>query len=218
MLAAACSVWSARLGERMVDLGETGRSSLADNDQSASGARGDENARLGRLLELCGAGDRAAFRSLYDVEAPRLYGLALRITRQPALAADAVHDALLQVWQNAARFDHSRGSAEAWLTSMVRYRALDIVRRRVRETTDASVPERVDTELDPFERLLTMTEGQALHRCLQTLEERQRRAIVLAFVEGLSHTELADRLAVPLGTVKSWIRRGLLALKICLES
>lgn len=147
---------------------------------------------------------------------PRLYGLALRITRQPALAADAVHDALLQVWRNAAQFDHRRGSAEVWLASLVRYRALDIIRKRARETTVAEAPEEADSAPNALERLLETTAGQALHGCLQSLDERQRRAILLAFVEGLSHADLAVRLATPLGTVKSWIRRGLIALKACL--
>jgi len=84
------------------------------------------------LLRACGGGDRAAFRRLYELWGARLHGIALRITHQPSLAADATHDAFVQVWQRAARFDPARGSPEAWVVSLVRYRALDIVRNRAR--------------------------------------------------------------------------------------
>lgn len=191
---------------------------MAANDLAARDGQEDRSAKLARLLQRCGGGDRAAFRLVYDLEAPRLYGLALRMTRQSELAADAVHDALLQVWQNAARFDPARGAAEAWLTSLVRYRALDIARKQTKETSSIDTPEEADDTPDPLERLLTMTAGDALRHCLQTLDQPQRRAIILAFVEGLSHAQLAKQLGAPVGTVKSWIRRSLIALKACLES
>ena len=85
------------------------------------------------LLKRCGEQDNAAFRRLYELQSPRLYALALRLMQQPMLASDAVHDAFVQVWQRSARFDPDRGSAEAWLGSLVRYRAIDILRRRSRE-------------------------------------------------------------------------------------
>ena len=144
--------------------------------------------------------------------------MALRITRQPSLADDAVHDAFLQVWQRADRFDPRRGTGEAWLTGLVRYRAIDLVRKRVREVIDVSVPEEADPAPGALDAMLATAAGEALHRCLSALEERQREVIVLAFVDGKTHAELADQLAAPLGTVKSWIRRGLMALKACLDS
>jgi RNA polymerase sigma-70 factor (ECF subfamily) len=173
---------------------------------------------LAELLARCADGDRSAFRRLYDMQSSRLYGAALRITRQSALAADAVHDALLQVWQNAARFDPARGNGEAWLLSLVRYRALDIARRSTRETTVAEVPEQIDEDPDPLARLQSSAEATELHRCLMTLEPDRRQLLTLAFVEGLTHTDLSDRLSLPLGTVKSWIRRALASLKRCLEA
>ncbi len=172
----------------------------------------------GALLSYVAAGDRLAFRRLYDQQSPRLYAVAMRITRQSALAADAVHDAFLQVWRNAARFDAARGNAEAWLLSLVRYRALDIARRRARDVSDVDMPEVEDTEPDPLARLQTAREASALHRCLETLEPERRKLVLLAFTDGLSHSELAERLATPMGTIKSWIRRSLLALKSCLEA
>ena len=169
-----------------------------------------------QLLRACAAGDRMAFKRLYDLWGPRLHGVALRITRQSSLAADATHDAFVQIWQQAGRFDPMRGAAEAWLTSIVRYRALDIVRRRGRETFGYEVDERQDDGPDPLASLIATAEGTAMRRCLEQLDEDRRRIVLLAFVDGLSHGELAAKLAVPLGTVKSWIRRSLISLRRCL--
>ena len=170
------------------------------------------------LLHRCAHGDRAAFRVLYDGWASRMHGIALRITRQPSLAADATHDAFVQVWQQAHRFDPERGSAEAFLISLVRYRALDIVRRTVREVPGYEAAEQEDESPDALSRLVSSSEGAALQRCLERLEAGRRRMVVMAFVDGLSHGELAEKLRIPLGTVKSVIRRSLLSLRECLAS
>ncbi len=171
---------------------------------------------LESLLARCGAGDRTAFRRLYDLQSARLYGQALRLTRQPQLAADAVHDAFLQVWQRSLRFDPARGHAEAWLSSLLRYRAIDILRKRRRESYGQEPPDEPDTGPTPLDQLVSSAEGSALQRCLEQLEEGQRRVVLLAFLDGLSHSELARRLQAPLGTVKSWVRRALLGLRECL--
>ncbi len=171
-----------------------------------------------RLLRSCATGDQAAFRRLYELQSPRLYGLALRLLQQPGLASDAVHDAFVQVWRRAARFDPSRNAGEAWLASLLRYRAIDILRRRSREQYGIEQRDEADDAPDAFDRLAERADTESLHRCLQELEETQRRAIVLAFLDGLSHVELASRLRSPLGTVKSWVRRGLLGLRRCLEA
>jgi RNA polymerase sigma-70 factor, ECF subfamily len=172
---------------------------------------------LDALLVRVAAADRAAFRRLYDQQAPRLYAIALRITRQGPLAADAVHDAFLQVWRNAHRFEPERGAAEAWLLGLVRYRALDIVRRLGREAPVEDLPEPVDDAPDPLDRLAETRDAAALHECLGQLAAERRRLVLLAFVDGLSHSEVAERLGMPLGTVKSWIRRSLHTLRLCLE-
>lgn len=169
------------------------------------------------LLRACGGGDRAAFRRLYELWSARLHGVALRITHQPSLAADATHDAFVQVWQRAARFDPARGSPEAWLVSLVRYRALDIVRSRAREVGGYEPAEEADEAPDAFATLVRSAEGVALQRCLGGLDSEWRRIILLAYVDGLSHGELSTRLSLPLGTIKSWIRRGLRALRECLD-
>ena len=159
---------------------------------------------------------RARIRS-GDLQAPRLYAVAVRITRQGPLASDAVHDALLQVWRNAGRFDAARGNPEAWLLSLVRYRARDIARRRGREVSDEDLPEAIDDDPDPLARLAASRDAAALRGCLGQLEEDRRKLVLLAFVDGLSHSEVAERVKMPLGTVKSWIRRSLQSLRLCLE-
>jgi RNA polymerase sigma-70 factor (ECF subfamily) len=184
---------------------------------SDSHASDDRMTDLATLLRGCAAQDRAAFRALYDRQAARLHGIAMRITRQPALAADAVHDTFIALWQHAGSFDPARGSAEAWLTSIARYRALDIARRRTREVTGIEMPEVADPEPDALAKLTGNAEAESLRQCLEELEPDRRGLVVAAFVDGLSHTELSQQRALPLGTVKSTIRRALAALKRCLE-
>ena len=165
----------------------------------------------------CGKGDAKAFRKLYDIHSARLYGVALRITRSPALASDAVHDAMLQVWRNADRYDPARGHADGWLVSLVRYRALDIARKQGREITGVELPEQVDDDPDVLTRLVANAESVALRACMDDVEPPRRRLVILAFIDGLTQSEIAQRVGQPLGTVKSSIRRALLSLRACLD-
>ena len=180
-------------------------------------ARDGSSVSLAMLVAAIAAGDDAAFRQVYELRSPRLYGIALRITRQPHLASDAVHDAFLELWRNAGRFDARRGNPDVWLASLVRYRALDMTRRLGREVSDEGLPEAVDDEPDALSRMVTSSDTAALRACLDTLEPARRTLLSLAFLDGLSHGELATRLQVPIGSVKSWIRRSLHALRVCLE-
>ena len=171
------------------------------------------------LIDAVRDGSQAALKRLYELESRRLYGIALRIVRRPDLAADAVQDAFVQVWQNAASYSPERGNPAAWLTAIVRYRALDAVRKFGREvrSDDPRLGDRAE-DPDILERLDARRAEGALRRCLGELNEDQRRCIALAFVDGLTHAEIAARLAAPLGSVKSWVRRGLIALRSCLET
>jgi RNA polymerase sigma-70 factor, ECF subfamily len=199
------SYFARRLRES-VTLGSLG------NDSGNSG-----ESTLRALLERCAEGDRQAFRTLYDMQAPRMHGLAMRITRDAALAADATHDAFIQVWRQSVRFDPERGAAGAWLTSIVRYRALDIARRRIREKPGYEPPEQEDESPDALSQMISSAEGAALHRCLDQLEPDRRKLILRAYADGLSHSELSEAMDTPLGTIKSWIRRALITLKQCLS-
>lgn len=175
------------------------------------------NEKVAMLLARCALSDAHAFRQLYASEANLLYGAALRITRRAAMADDVLHDAMLQVWGNASRFDAARGGGRSWMLALVRYRAIDAVRRVGRETLTPDTPDLLDPQPDPYERLARTSDKRLLEHCLDAIEERPRRLVMLAFLEGLTHAEVAARVGEPLGTVKSVIRRTLLALRACMD-
>jgi RNA polymerase sigma factor (sigma-70 family) len=169
-------------------------------------------------LRRCAGGDRKALRLIYDAEAARMLGVAVRILRRPSLAEEAVHDAFVLVWQQASSFDPARGRARPWLYAVLRHRALNILRGEVRtELVDDFEPMNLTSEEeDPEQVIERLSDASALRRCLEGLEPVRRRAVVLAYMHGLSHGELAARLGVPLGTMKSWLRRSLIALRECM--
>ena len=171
------------------------------------------------LLEAIGRGSQLALKRLYEIESRRLYGIALRIVRRPEIAADVLQDSFVQIWQNARSFTPDRGVAAAWLTGIVRFRAIDAVRKLRREVLSGD-PGLGDAPIEPdvIERIDADAQATALRHCLQSLDDDQRRCILLAFVDGYSHADIAKRLAAPLGSVKSWVRRGLIVLKGCLQS
>lgn len=169
--------------------------------------------QLAAALARCAGGDRAALRVIYDAEAGRMIGVAMRILRRRDLAEEAAHDALLRIWRGARGFDPSRGSARSWIFAIVRNRALTILRDEGRFLSDNG-EERIDPDFTTaVDRL---PESSALRRCLEALDTTQRNAVVYAYVFGLSHGELAGKMSVPLGTAKSWTRRGLLSLQECM--
>ena len=172
-----------------------------------------------RCLLACARGDRGALRELYDEEAANLLGVALRILRRRDAANDAVQDAFLQIWQRAHRFDPAKGSGRGWIFTIVRNRSLNMIRdSRAEEPLEPELAERIPDPGPPVEDLLDrLSQHHALRRCLGPLEDKRRVSILLAYVEGLSHAQIASRLEIPLGTVKAWIRRSLLALKECLQ-
>ena len=172
-----------------------------------------QNVESARLLASCAAGDASALRDLYLAQAPRLYGLALRVTDDAGLAADAVHDAFVQIWKNAGKFDANAGDARAWFTGIVRYRALDIKRLRAREKLVSEVPERENDAADPLEELLRSDEAAVLHVWLNLLTPQFRKMLVAVYFNDLSQNEIAAKYGMPIGTIKSSIRRALLRLK-----
>jgi len=163
------------------------------------------------------AGEAGALRRLYEAQASRLFGVAMAILRDRDAAADALHDAMVRIARRAGQFDPARGEAPAWLAAVVRNAALDLARLRGRESPTDD-PRLGDAVLAPeaLERIALSQQSLRLRECLAALEPRNRDGIVLAFVHGLSHAQIAARLDEPLGTVKAWIRRGLLRLKGCL--
>ncbi|MGQ0677818.1 MAG: sigma-70 family RNA polymerase sigma factor [Rhodospirillales bacterium] len=165
------------------------------------------------LLGSVAAGDRQAFARLYQASAGRLFAVALRLLRRRDLAEEVLQEAFVNIWRNAGRYDPDRGSPFAWMATIVRYRALDVLRRD-RETAMDREP--ADAAIQP-EAAAVSADARALQACLETLEQQTRRCIQMAFLDGYTHEELARRLDAPIGTVKSRIRRGLARLKACLE-
>lgn len=159
-------------------------------------------------------------RSIFERTGAKLFGICFRILGDEAEAEDAVQEAFVSVWHRAGTFDPARASPITWLAAIARNRAIDRLRsaRRVRETAPLDHAMRIEDDgPSPEARAAASEEARRLYDCMDGLETRQRSAIRAAFFDGLSYPDLAERRAVPLGTMKSWIRRGLQQLKACLE-
>ncbi len=174
------------------------------------------------LLSRCGRGDQSALSELYVQVSPQLFGVLLRILRRPDLAEEALQDVFVNVWRNAGTYRPERGHAMGWLVTIARYRALDIRRNRKFEVPMDDVMERAQEQLlspepGPMANTLRAEDSRQLTDCLDSLGEAQQRCISLAYLDGCTHEEIAARVGSPLGTVKSWVRRGLQALKDCLQ-
>lgn len=192
----------------------------------------ESDLRLINLLDRVGRRQRdpraqreseAALRELYDLTSSKLYGLALRVVGNREWAEDVLQEAYLTVWRAAADYKAPLSPPMAWMGLIVRSRALDFLRRRSSERADAAL------ELDdamaetlpgdgptPLETSQASEQACALHECLRKMEDRQREVLSLAYLRDLSHSELATQLKLPLGTVKTWIRRGLDQLRGCM--
>lgn len=185
----------------------------------------DDPDPLEALLARVAIGDRLALRAIYDQSASKLFGLALRITGKRDLAEDVVQESFVSIWHHAADYRPQLAAPMTWMTTIVRNRALDALRRtaaaRLATATpldDAPEADLADETAGPAELAQASQQARALNRCLQRLDQGQRQAIVLAYLQDLSHSELSERMHAPLGTIKSWIRRGLERLRACLES
>ena len=193
-----------------------------DGPQPASG---DRNARLSALLARVALADQRAFEEVYRLTGAHLYGVVLRIVRDRSIAEEILQEAYVNVWHHAGTYDAARSQPFTWLTSIVRNRALDLKRRREIDTIalDSGDDGTPDMEYPsdgptPIEMLLSAADSHAVRGCVDTLAGGSKQAIALAFFHGLSHGELAAHLHEPLGTVKSWVRRGLEKLRRCLEA
>lgn len=172
---------------------------------------------LSDLLARCALGDQSAFSHLYQETSGKLYGVAMHILRD-SRAEEVLQDAFVRIWHRAGDYRPDKGSPMAWMASIVRHRALDMLRR---PDVEMGVEDQDVYEGDlpgPLEQTMQRAEARALLRCLEQLDAVQRQVVTLAFFHGLAHAELAQRVKQPLGTVKSWIRRGLQRLKGCLEA
>jgi RNA polymerase sigma-70 factor (ECF subfamily) len=177
---------------------------------------------LQSLLGRCAAADSNALRRLYELVAPILFACVTRILRRRALAEEALQDVFISIWQQAAQFTAVRGRPMAWMMSIARYRAIDLLRReRFAPIWVAQPPEPRTVDAEPESEgssAAWLPSAELMQRCLALLSDQQTHCLELAFVEGHSHENIARLMGSPLGTVKSWIRRGLRSLRQCLES
>lgn len=181
----------------------------------------DMEPEVAGLLAACARQDRQAFQRLYQLTSPQLLACLVRMLRNRALAEDALQDVFVQVWRRAGQFDSGRGSSWAWLIAIARYRAIDLQRRERRLAAGGAddIAEMAADE-EPHDSLMTLGHhaAAALDGCIAALQPRQRDCILLSYQNGMTHAEVAGLIGEPLGSVKSWIRRGLTALRRCLES
>lgn len=173
-------------------------------------------------LAACAKGDRNALQSIYQFEGRRLLGIALRIVRDRALAEDVLHDAFMNIWTKAVSFDVLRGTAKGWIHTIVRNQALNVVRTHGREVSaDEEAIEALEAERATHGAQMTELfeingDIGRLDQCLQALDAPKRNSILAAYLDGCSHSEIAAKLNAPLGSVKAWIKRGLLSLRECM--
>jgi RNA polymerase sigma-70 factor, ECF subfamily len=175
---------------------------------------------LETLLAQVAMGNRAAFDTLYRSTANRLFGICLRVLTQRAEAEDALQDVYTAVWRKAAQFDPAKASATSWLAMIARNKAIDRLRSMPSRQSRGSLElaENVaDPGASPPQQVQTATDRAQLDHCLERLEPRRRSLIRAAFFDGLTYEELAAKIEAPLGSIKSWIRRGLMQLRECLD-
>jgi RNA polymerase sigma-70 factor (ECF subfamily) len=178
-------------------------------------------------MSKVGFGCRISFARLYELTKSRMFGLVLRIIRERPLAEDVLQDAYVKIWSEASSFDARRGKAISWLAAICRNGALDCIRRVAARPKAQAARDPTDV-VDPYDGLSSAAPGpadlliqarsaQAVRRCLTGLAKGPRQSLTLAFYDGLSHSEIAARLGVPLGTVKGWLRRSLMTLRPALS-
>ena len=191
-------------------------------DRVQPGLPGADDARLRRLLFEIGRGEAAALAELYDLTSPKLFGVILRIQRDRSLAEDILQDAYLRIWRAAGSYDPEAGRPLAWLCTIARNRAIDGLRRK--GAVEVQGPVRDDGEdwvarlMDPHDDAAAFLDRDALAACLGRLEPAHRDCVVLAYCEGQSREELAQRYERPVNTIKTWLHRALASLKTCLEA
>jgi len=175
--------------------------------------------QLAALLARAGLGDRRAFEEVYRATRSKLFAVSLRIVRERQLAEEVLQDSFVAIWNHASDYAQAKSAPTTWMTAIVRNRSLDVLRRGAHETEDVDevlALNLVDESAAPARQFEEAHEAHTIRTCLKELEAEQRQSIALAFFHGLSHSELAEHMRKPLGTVKTHIRRGLMRLRECL--
>ena len=178
------------------------------------------NADLGALMARIARGDEPAFAELYDELAPTVYGIVLRVVRDPAQSEEVTQEVFVELWRQAARFDVARGGVRGWAVTIAHRRAVDRVRseqsRRDRQRRDAAAS--AGATENPSDAVIDSLDRGRARLALTELSDAQRRALELAYFDGLTHVEVAEQLGVPLGTAKTRIRDGLIRLRSLMEA
>ena len=171
------------------------------------------------LLLQIGQGNRQAFKQLYDQSAPHLFAVALRLLRKRDAAEEVLQEVFLTLWHAADQYDIERGSVRTWMSTITRNRCIDRIRRMPADTLPFDDENALASENnEPLAQVLSADHHALLTVCLDGLDDHQRECVSLAFFEGMTHQQIATHLTVPLGSAKTWIRRGLDFLKKCMES
>ncbi len=177
---------------------------------------------LAALLHAVAAGNQDAFARLYDAVSPLVYGIVLRVVRDPSQSEEVAQEVLVEVWRTASRFDPDRGSVRGWIATIAHRRAVDLVRSAQASRDRTERYGRTAAAVTPFDSVADeveiASEQEAVVTALDTLTATQRQSIELAYYEGLTYREVAERLDAPLGTVKTRMRDGLLRLRRALET
>lgn len=174
---------------------------------------------IGDLIARCALGDRAAFGALYDATAPRMMGISMRVLRDRATAEEAMQDSYLKIWRHAERFAPGGHHPMAWMGTIARNTAIDRLRaRRPHEPLEPYVPILAAPGPDPEAAAVARSEAVRIAACLGALPPERARAVRGAYLEGASYAELAEAAGVPMGTMKSWLRRALIAMRACLQA
>jgi RNA polymerase sigma-70 factor (ECF subfamily) len=182
--------------------------------------RQGERTPLDKLLKDIALGSRQAFEKLYRDSSPQLFAICLRIVPQRSEAEDVLQEVFATVWRKAAQYDVERAGAMSWLAMIARNKAIDRIRSQpqMRKSESLELAEEIaDPAASPQSDAQAAGERERLDECMKRLDDRRRSLIRAAFFDGSTYEELAARIGSPLGTVKSWIRRGLLQLRECLE-
>jgi len=186
---------------------------------SLSQTESHQDKNLDDLLYRCALHDAKALSRLYEITSARLFALSLKIVNRQEIAEDVLQDAFINIWNKADQFRGDKGSALSWMVGIVRNKAIDWIRKNPigRDVSDDQLVDIPDINIQAEELAAYGGDVQALINCMDGLDDAQRNAIKNVYYQGYTHKEYSKNSGHPLGTVKSWIRRGLQALKRCLE-
>lgn len=183
---------------------------------------GDREQELGDLLAQTALGDRQAFRRLYELAGPRLYGQLLLLLRSRSAAEDVLQDSFINIWRNAGTYMPAKSQPMTWMSSIARHRALDLLRSSRNIHCDEKMARQYEAMADQtasaLDRMIAAVDSRVVRNCLGLLNANSKQSITAAFYRGLTHEQIAAELDEPIGTVKSWIRRGLEKLRHCIDA